>query len=178
MRLKTVGVVALALMMILSFAPLVSADEPSSPAELTSTTIAQGTDTGFSVADPGDDYATKLVAFVLFWGFGDQETGWCPSEAPAVDDPGALGTECLDVSGPNGQVNHGTFVSAFVHWLKTEDGMSLLDSYDGPRGRLVSQAAKSGFGKGPKIDEEPPMVETDDGVPKGWSNPHNPHSHP
>jgi hypothetical protein len=175
MRLKTVGVVALALMMVLSVASLASADDE--PSATTATTIAPGTDTGFSVADPSDDYATKLLTFVLFWGFGDQETGWCPPEAPVVDDPGTLGTECLDVTGQNGQVNHGTFVSAFVHWLKTEDGMSLLESYDGPRGRFVKQAAKSDFGKGPNTDEEPSIEELEDGH-KGWSNPHNPHSLP
>ena len=176
MRLKTVGVVALALMMVLSVASLASADdEPSTALETTAITIPPGTDTGFSIVDPSN-FTEKLVTFVLFWGFGDQETGWCPPDVTPDGGEGSLGSACLDVTGPNGQVNHGTFVSAFVHWLKTADGLATLSgvlSDYGPRGQFVRQAAQSGS---PMTDGESSSVETGEVQHKGWSNPHNPHS--
>ena len=53
--------------------------------------------------------------------------------------------ECntIDATGPNGQINHGSAVSSFVHALKNSD-------YDGKIGELVRQVAKSDFGKGEK----------------------------
>jgi hypothetical protein len=45
----------------------------------------------------------------------------------------------VDVLGPNGQVNHGTIVSSFVHSIKDLE-------YDGPRGHLVREIARSGLG--------------------------------
>ncbi len=174
MRLKTVGVVTLVLMMVLSFASLASADEATDAA---STTVAPGSDSEFSVRDPGSGFTEKLLDFVLFWGYEAKEltTDGCPpvTSGGEVAPDATVPTVCLDVTGPNGQVNHGTFVSAFVHWLKSDEGKSLLKSYDGPRGQLVKQAAKSDF-KGPKT--ELPIAETEVVQPKGWSNPHNPHS--
>ena len=54
-------------------------------------------------------------------------------------------SECniIDATGPNGQINHGSVVSSFVHALKASD-------YDGKIGHLVRQIAKSDFGKGEK----------------------------
>ena len=46
----------------------------------------------------------------------------------------------ISVVGPSGKVNHGSVVSAFVHALKNSD-------VDGPKGQLVSQVAKTDFGK-------------------------------
>jgi hypothetical protein len=71
-------------------------------------------------------------------------------------------------------VNHGTFVSSFVHWLKSPEGMVLLGSYDGPRGQLVKQAAKDGFGKGHKDTTEDPTGDFGSAKSKGIG--HNPHS--
>jgi len=58
-------------------------------------------------------------------------------------------SECntIDATGPNGQINHGSAVSSFVHALKNSD-------YDGKIGELVRQVAKSEFGKGEKKAEE------------------------
>lgn len=49
----------------------------------------------------------------------------------------------IDATGPNGQINHGSAVSSFVHALKNSD-------YGGKIGELVRQVAKSEFGKGEK----------------------------
>jgi hypothetical protein len=50
------------------------------------------------------------------------------------------GCSAVGTLGPNGQSNHGQVVRAFVHALK---GLE----YDGPRGHLVRNVAKSDFGK-------------------------------
>ncbi len=171
MRSKAFGVVALALLMVVSFASLAVAEETTTEASSPSTTIAPGSEQ-FVLYAP-DDFATSLVDFVFYWGFGDQETEkWCPPESPD-------GSTCLDATGPHGQMNHGTFVSAFVHWLKSDDGQTFLGTYNGPRGQFVKQAANSKIGKPDKTDDaESTESEETDGTPKGWLNPHNPHYTP
>ena len=61
-----------------------------------------------------------------------------------VNVEGLDGTTCAfqatDVTGPEGQVNHGTVVSAFVRALE-ESG------YDGPRGCVIRVIANSDYGK-------------------------------
>lgn len=59
-------------------------------------------------------------------------------EALCTDGDIAEECEAIDVVGPNGQINHGTIVSAFSKSLPPGKG----------RGCLVRQIAKSGFGKG------------------------------
>ena len=51
------------------------------------------------------------------------------------------GCYVVDVAGPNGQVNHGSVMSAFVHSLKELE-------FDGPRGLAVRELAHSDLGKG------------------------------
>ncbi len=51
----------------------------------------------------------------------------------------------VDVTGPNGQVNHGQVVSNFVHALKTAFDKSELGV---PFGQLIKQMAGSDLGKG------------------------------
>ncbi len=65
-----------------------------------------------------------------------------PGGEVIADGPLPEGCSALNVEGPNGQVNHGTFVSAFVHALKA--------SFEGdmPFGRYVRQFGKSDLGKG------------------------------
>lgn len=105
------------------------------------------------------DLMFELVTFVLYWGDVDWDTidppPACEPEDLADDttqdtavDAASVNELCevLDVSGPNGQVNHGSFVSSFVHWLK-DDGMKAL-KYDGPKGQLVKWASGQDFGKG------------------------------
>ena len=59
--------------------------------------------------------------------------------APEVELP--EGCHSIDVTGPNGQINHGTIMSAFVHSLKDIE-------FDGPRGHAVRELAHSDLGKG------------------------------
>ena len=68
-------------------------------------------------------------------------------------------SECntISVVGPSGKVNHGSVVSAFVHALKNSD-------VDGPKGQLVSQVAKTDFGK--VGDDSPAESEDLDDGPK------------
>ena len=81
------------------------------------------------------------------------------ADLPVLPDP----CHVVDVTGPAGQVNHGTVVSAFVR--------SLGDvAFDGPKGRLVREIARSDAGKavdgddgGDAFDDaEAPEVDTDD----------------
>ncbi len=89
---------------------------------------------------------------------GDGEEGGVPvlncAEALSAfldgegDEPGVFdefvpadGCVVIDVTGPNGEVNHGSVVSAFTHSIKD------LENYDGPRGQLVSKIAKSHIGQ-------------------------------
>ncbi|MGH9051889.1 MAG: hypothetical protein ACRDWX_02535 [Acidimicrobiia bacterium] len=59
---------------------------------------------------------------------------------------GPTGCSGIFVEGPQGQVNHGTFVSNWVHWLK--DNAFTTFQYEGPRGQLVRLIAQSDLGKG------------------------------
>lgn len=71
---------------------------------------------------------------------------------------GPTGCSGIFVEGPQGQVNHGTFVSNWVHWLK--DNAFTTFGYEGPRGQLVRLIARSDLGKGdeqvltPEVEEE------------------------
>jgi hypothetical protein len=107
-----------------------------------------------------DDLVDELVTFVFYWGLeGPPE---CPTTAPGdlggglfgfgtVPDTVEVTADCipLDVEGPNGQVNHGTMVSAFVHWLKA-GGMDDLPVVlqEMPKGQVVKKLANHDFGKG------------------------------
>ena len=94
--------------------------------------------------------------------------------AIVLDELGVLTTDmegCSAVGtlGPNGQSNHGQVVRAFVHSLKNLE-------YDGPRGHLVRNVAKSDFGKkdkgaGETVETE--IAETDNtaGKAKGKNKP-------
>lgn len=68
-----------------------------------------------------------------------------PAEEESEDgiDCTAEDAECFDVAGPNGQVNHGTIVSAFVRQFKElrEDGYTGI-------GCLVRHIAQTDWGKG------------------------------
>lgn len=151
MKLRALGVVTIVLALVVSLAGLAAADDSAQVQDATtSTTIAPGYE-GFELFQPSD-FATSLFDFVLFW--GDQanvgpEYPPSPCVTDTTIDPSTTTTAvCLDVAGPNGQVNHGTFMSSFVHWLKSDAGQQALGDYSGPRGQLVKQAAKNDFGKG------------------------------
>jgi hypothetical protein len=84
--------------------------------------------TSYESTDEGDDTTDTTVG----------------SEESAEGGDAEEGIECtlnpVDVTGPNGQVNHGTVVSSFVHAIKELDIQG--------RGCLVRVIAQSGYGKG------------------------------
>lgn len=171
--MRKLGIVALVMAMVLSLAGLASAEEATteSTEDMGPAVMEPGSES-FTFADP-IDLEMELFQMTVYWG-GFEDPCSAPTE-PAPDgltetsEETTLPTACLDVSGPNGQVNHGTFVSAFVHWLKSDAAAEYLGEYDGPRGKFVKQAAKNDFGKGmgkdkvksPDGDDDDEGIETD-----------------
>jgi hypothetical protein len=108
------------------------------------------------------EWAGNLVNFVFYWGLADgtvEAQSECQSSEPSPSGfgffpppPSGDPVDCLqiDVAGPNGQVNRGSMVSAFVHWLKKDGGLELLSAEYGDmpkgKGQLVRQVAQYDFG--------------------------------
>jgi hypothetical protein len=114
------------------------------------------------------EWADGIVAFVFYWGYGeeDEEPGCDPEETVPTTGGGLFGfggglvpidtdsVDCvpLDV-GRNGHVNHGSMVSSFVHWLKNDGNLDDLiannpELENMPKGQLVKEFAHLDFGKG------------------------------
>lgn len=114
---------------------------------------------------PAIEWAGGLVHFVFYWGYEDDELpAECPD--PEAGNPGLFGLgdptlvtdgpECLNVE-KNGHYNHGSMVSAVVHWLKDGNLENVLETLDDdlaqelrdmPKGQLVKMFAHDDFGKG------------------------------
>ncbi|MEA2002185.1 MAG: hypothetical protein U9N84_09940 [Actinomycetota bacterium] len=92
------------------------------------------TDDVVDEGDEGDE--PPLNCAELLTGFSEG-AGTDPVDLEDFEQPGCV---VIDVTGPNGQVNHGSVVSAFAHSVKDLD-------YDGPRGQLVSKIAQSRVGQ-------------------------------
>jgi hypothetical protein len=112
---------------------------------------ALGADMHPSDADFGYMYNADTQEIGFWFGPEDVEAdcGWTDD---TIDEFGLDGVEeteshCIvvEVAGPNGQVNHGTIVSAFVHGL---DDLIEATGYEGPRGRFVGEVARGDHGKG------------------------------
>ncbi len=76
---------------------------------------------------------------------GVDEAGTAEGDTAEESDVGSeLPEGCLeiDVTGPNGQINHGSVVSNTVHALK-----EIRDELDGPLGHYIREIAKSDLGK-------------------------------
>jgi len=123
------------------------------------------------------EYVYDTLLHVLVYGFNDPEAlepldCTLPEDVTVeIDDEGQIvviggelpeGCSVLNVEGPNGQVNHGTFMSALVHAVRaTFDG-------DTPFGHFIRGFAKSDLGKGddhvkgPDGTEEPEPAESTD----------------
>ena len=102
-------------------------------------------------ADFGYAYNSDTQEVGFWFGPSDAEVA-CPWSDPLIEEPGSdaaemFETECfvVNIAGPNGQINHGTIVSAFVHGV-----MDLIEisGYDGPRGHFISEVARGYDGKG------------------------------
>jgi len=121
--------------------------------------------------DPQLVYSYDSVVHVLIYGFdtpGATEPLTCelPEGTTVEIDPDGVvtvsggdlpeGCSALNVEGPNGQVNHGSLVSAAVHALKA--------SFDGsmPFGQYVRQFAKSSLDDGDALGDES-EADDDDG---------------
>lgn len=151
---KRWGVMALVAMLVLGSMGAALADEATEP-ESAKEPPAPGSES------PEYDWAGDLLAFVFYWGLGEGEDP-PPCETPEPDpggsiffpagDPADDPVECvaLNVEGPNGQVNHGSMVSSFVHWLKGDEAKLKLSEelQDMPKGQLVKRFAHEDFGKG------------------------------
>lgn len=94
-------------------------------------------------------------------GFGDEAVGddAVAEDVVAEDDESEAelpeGCYVVDVTGPNGQVNHGTVMSAFVHSLKELE-------FEGPRGLVVREMAHSDLGKGDQQVRTGDVADVDD----------------
>jgi hypothetical protein len=112
-----------------------------------------------AVVGEGDLIQWRFDVSMLFWWFlsGDPVSSdpapepVCGTDVEDVADPAEDGCYAVDVTGPNGQVNHGSVVSAFVHSLKALRADSLRSdsefAYNGPKGQLVRDIAGSDLGK-------------------------------
>jgi hypothetical protein len=131
---------------------------------------------------PAYDWAADLVAFVFYWGLGESDE-LPPCDVPDADGAGGMflppvelveePVECvaLNVEGPNGQVNHGSMVSSFVHWLKDGGAEMLNEELQAmPKGQLVKRFAHDDFGKGFfELNGEIEAEDADDGNgPPDW----------
>ncbi len=184
---KRWGIMALVALLVLGSMGAALADEGDEP-ETVEEAVPFGADDGFAL-----EWVGSLVNFVFYWGSEAGEDGLegAPPECvtsgeepvagsiflPAPD-PDEDSGECvaLDIAGPNGQVNHGSMVSAFVHWLKDDVNLETLsltfEDMPNGKGRFVSQVAKYGLdvsdlsGDG---DESAAEAEEEDGDgPPDW----------
>jgi hypothetical protein len=98
-----------------------------------------------SDADIGYTYNPDTQEIGFWFAEGEVDCEW--SAEADVESAEEAETACfvLGVAGPNGQVNHGTIMSAFVHGLKD---LMELGEYEGPRGQFISQVARGDHGKG------------------------------
>ena len=105
-----------------------------------------------SDADFGYAYNSETQQIGFWFGEGDGEAacvwsdGPIDESSPDVDEISATQCFVVDIAGPNGQVNHGSIVSAFAHELNS---LLALIGFDGPRGQFISQVAQSDDGQGP-----------------------------
>ena len=144
-----------------------------------STDIAHPADADFA---PGEAPAVVEYEYVedqallVYWLPGDK-----PSDGDPVDEPVGEPVDCaaaladvesvegeatelpvlpdgcfvVDITGPNGQINHGTIMSAFVRSLKGTD-------FEGPRGQAVRELAHFDLGKGDQQVKTGDVDDSDD----------------
>lgn len=163
MRLmKRWGVMTLVALLVLGTMGAALANEVEAEAAETEAEVAK------EALEPGMypalAWADGLLQFVFFWGYPDGDVGTddgldCPAPDSGEPSPifgfggAAQVTEVgdcvfLNVE-KNGHVNHGSMVSAVVHWLKDGGMESLPEEYqDMPKGQLLKEFAHLDFGKG------------------------------
>jgi hypothetical protein len=126
---------------------------------------ALGADMHPSDADFGYTYNPDTQEIGFWFAEGEVECDW--SAEADVEGAEATETPCfvLGVAGPNGQVNHGTIMSAFVHGLKD---LMELGEFEGPRGQFISQVARGDHGKGDDQVKPSDDEDGDEHGPPAW----------
>jgi len=112
-------------------------------------------------ADFGYAYNAETQQIGFWFGPADAEVvcAWTDdsTDESILEATDASGTQCfvVDIAGPNGQINHGSIVAAFVSGLSD---VLEVSGYDGPSGQFISEIAKSGTGKTTDEDHDPSAV--------------------
>ena len=145
-------------------------------------------------AGEGDLIQWRLNVPMLFWWFLSTDPvssdpvssdpapePVCGSDVENVADPAEEGCYAIDVTGPNGQVNHGSVVSAFVHALKALRADSLRSdsefAYNGPKGQLVRDIAGSDLGKDALVVDDGDGIEVEAVDTEDDADQHGPPDH-
>ncbi len=167
---KRWGVMTLVALLVLGTMGSALADEP--------TTETNEPKHAFDVDTYIEKYiwASQLTSIVFYWvgeGATCEETEEItPSGIFFIPDPDPVQDDCTPptLTGPNGQLNHGSMVSSFVHWLKDggleaalADDPDFAEEFgDLPKGQLVKMFAHEDFGKKGSLDPEGSVEGVDD----------------
>ena len=188
---KRWGVMTLVALLVLGTMGAALADEPATETETTKQAV--------DVDDYLEAYewAGGLTAIVFYW-VGDGACGGSEDGTPSgfgffLPTPVPVEAECTPptLTGPNGQLNHGSMMSSFVHWLKDggledalDDDPDLADFKDLPKGQLVKMFAHTDFGKKGSLPEGSVEGVDDDGEdgdghgPPAWAKDKKPDKAP
>ena len=163
---KRWGVMTLVVLLVLGTMGAALADEPTTEPETTKKTANVGAYLDAYV------WASQLTAIVHYW-VGEGATCGEPEEITPSGmffspNPVPAEEDCTPptLTGPNGQLNHGSMVSSFVHWLKDGGLEAALpddsEFKDLPKGQLVKMFAHEDFGKKGSVDLEGSVEGVDD----------------
>ena len=140
---KRWGVMTLVVLLVLGTMGAALADEPTTEPETTKKTANVGAYLDAYV------WASQLTAIVHYW-VGEGATCGEPEEITPSGmffspNPVPAEEDCTPptLTGPNGQLNHGSMVSSFVHWLK-----------DGGLEAALPDDSEEDFGKKGSVDLE------------------------
>ncbi len=155
---KRWGVMTLVVLLVLGTMGAALADEPTSDDR----THKTPRDAALYLAEY--EWAQELWPIVYYW----VGPGACAESEPSgfgLFLPPPAEEECTPpvLTGPQGQLNHGSMVSSFVHWLKVGGLKALAEEHedlhgftDLPKGQLVKMFAHEDFGKqdSPDLEDE------------------------
>jgi len=175
---KRWGVMTLVAVLVLGTMGTALADEGATETEEAKKTV--------DVAEYLENYewVGNLASIVFYW-VGDGACGESEEITPSGLffnlDPVPEQEDCTPptLTGPKGQLNHGSMMSSFVHWLKEGGLEDVLDDdpdlevfRDLPKGQLVKLFAQEDFGKGFSVRDG--LVESDEVVETEDADGHGP----